>query len=60
MAVVERDLGAGDRPDAERLRGLGELHGAVQAVVVGERQRLVALLRGGAGQLDRVRRAVEK
>ena len=59
-AVVERQLGTGERPDPERPRGLRQLHRAVQAVVVRERERPVALLGGSARQLDRVRRAVEK
>ena len=46
-AVAEGDLGAGDRADAERLRRVRELERAVDAVVVGERERLVAEL-GGA------------
>ena len=44
MGVADRDLGAGDRPDAEVLRGVRELERAVDAVMVGERQRLVAEL----------------
>ena len=44
MGVADRDLGAGDRADAEVLRGVCELERAVDAVVVGERQRLVAEL----------------
>jgi hypothetical protein len=58
--VVERDLGARDRPDAERLARLRVLHRAVQPVVVGECERGMALPRGGAGDLDRVRRPVEE
>ncbi len=45
-AALERHLGAGDRPHAERLRRVRELERAVDAVVVGERERLVAELRG--------------
>ncbi len=60
MAVVERQLGAGDRTDAERLRRLRELHRAVEAVVVGQRKRRVPLLSGGRGQLDRMRRSIEE
>ncbi len=44
-AAVQCDLGACDRSDAGELRGLGELERAVDAVVVGERERLVAELR---------------
>jgi hypothetical protein len=53
-AVVERQLGARDRPDPKRLERLSGLHGAVQPVVVGHGQRRVALLRGRARQLHRV------
>ena len=42
------------------LQRLRHLHGAVQAVVVGQRERLVALLGRRPGQLDRVRGAVEE
>jgi hypothetical protein len=42
----QRHLGAGDRPHPERLGRVRELEGAVDAVVVGERQRLVAELSG--------------
>ena len=59
-AVLERDLGTGDVADPERAQRLGHLHGAVQAVVIGERQRLVALLGGRPRELDGVRRAVEE
>ncbi len=41
---VERHLRARDRPDAEVLRRVRELERAVDAVVVGERERLVAEL----------------
>ena len=59
-AALERDLGAGDRPDAERLRRVGELERAVDAVVVGERERLVAELGGARGELLGLRGAVEE
>ena len=42
--VFEGHLGAGDRPDAGELRGMRELERAVDPVVVGERERLVAEL----------------
>ena len=45
-ATVERDLGASDRSHAERLRGVRELERAVDAVVIGERERLVPELCG--------------
>src|SRR4029453_500796 len=44
-AVPERDLRSGDRPDAERLRGVRELERAEDAAVGGERTRLVSDLR---------------
>ena len=59
-AVVERELGAGDRPDAERLEGVGHLHRPVQPVVVGQRERFMALLGSRSGQLQRVRGPVEE
>ena len=43
-APFERDLGAGDRANAEVLRGVRELERAVDPVVVGQRERLVAEL----------------
>ena len=42
--AVQGDLGAGDRADADELRRVGELERAVDAVVIGERERLVAEL----------------
>ncbi len=59
-AVVERQLGARDRPHAERLQRLRHLHGAVEPVVVGQRESAVALLGRYAGELSRMRRAVEE
>ena len=59
-ATVETDLGAGDRADAERLGRVGELERAVDAVVVGERQRLVAELGGARGELLGLRGPVEE
>ena len=59
-AAGERHLGAGERADAERLRRVRELERAVDAVVVGERERLVAELGGAGGELLRLRRAVEE
>ena len=56
----ERHLGAGDRPDAERLRRVGELERAVDAVVVGERERVVAELGGARGELLGQRGAVQE
>ena len=59
-AVRERHLGAGDRAEAERPRRVRELERAVDAVVVGERERLVAELDGAGGELLRLRGAVEE
>ena len=56
----ERHLRAGDRPDAERLRRVRELERAVDAVVVGERERLVAELGRAERELLRLRGAVEE
>ena len=50
-AADKRHLGAGDRADADELRRVGELERAVDAVVVGERERLVAELRRPQRQL---------
>ena len=59
-AVVERQLRAGDRPDPERLQRVRHLHGAVKPVVVGQGECGVALLGRRAGELNRVRGAVEE
>ena len=59
-AAVEGHLGAGDRADADELRRVGELERAVDAVVVGERERLVAELRRAQRQLLGVRGPVEE
>ena len=53
-------LGAGDRADADELRRVRELERAVDAVVVGERERFVAELRCPQRQLLRVRGAVQE
>ena len=58
--AVQGHLGARDRPDADELRRVGELERAVDALVVGERERLVAELRRAQRQLLRVRGAVEE
>ena len=55
-AAGERHLGAGDRADAERLRRVRELERAVDAVVVGERERLVAELGGARARAPRAAR----
>jgi hypothetical protein len=59
-AVVECHLGASDRADPERLERLRHLHGAVEPVVVRQRERAVALLRRDPGELDRMRRPVKE
>ena len=58
--AFERDLGAGDRAEPEVLGGVGELERAVDAVVVGQRERVVAELGGSCRELLRQRRPVEK
>ena len=58
--TVERDLRPGDRPDAEVLRRVRELERPVDAVVVGERERLVPELGRARRKLLRQRRAVEE
>ncbi len=59
-AAGERHLGAGDRAHAEVLRRVRELERAVDAVVVGERERVVAELGRARGELLRQRGAVEE
>jgi quercetin dioxygenase-like cupin family protein len=59
-AAVQRDLGPGDRSHAERLGRVRELERAVNAVVVGERERLVPELRRPHCELLRLRRPVEE
>jgi hypothetical protein len=59
-AAFEIELRAGDRAQAECLRRVGELERAVDAVVVGERQRLVAELGSARGQFLGLRGAVEE
>ena len=58
--AVECHFRAGDRPDAESLRRVRELERAVDAVVVGERERLVAELRRPGSELLRLRGPVEE
>ena len=58
--VGERDLRPVDRPQAERLGRLRELHRARQRVVVGERERRVAAVDGGRHELLGLRGAVEE
>ena len=59
-AVLERHLGAVDRAQAEAGGGHGELHRAAQAVVVGQRERVVAELRRRERQLVGQRGPVEE
>ena len=54
--VGDRELGADDRADPDPLAGLGELHRPADVVVVGERERLIAVLRGGARRSPRAAR----
>ncbi len=56
----QTELGAGDRPDAECLRRVGELERAADAVVVGERERLVTEVGGTGGELLGLRSSVEE
>src|SRR5262245_26196736 len=57
---ADRHLRTGDRPQTQRLRRMGELEGAVDAVVVGQRERLVAELHRPGGELLRQRRPVQE
>ena len=59
-APPQRHLRAGDRPHAEEPRRVRELERAVDPVVVGERERLVAQLGGPRGELLRPRGTVEE
>ena len=59
-AAVERDLRTGDRPDAEGLRRVRELERPVDAVVVGERERLVPELRRPRRELLGLRGTVQE
>ena len=59
-AVPKRDFGACDGLDVHAPCGVSELHGAVEAVVVGEREGGVAKLGCSHGQFFRVRCAVQE
>ena len=59
-APLQRDLGARDRAQTEMLRGMGELQRSVDAIVVGERERVVPKLHGPRCELLRQRGTVEK
>jgi hypothetical protein len=60
VAVVERQLGAGDRAQPERPGRHRELHGAMEPIVVRQRERPMPLPRRRGHQLDRVGGAVEE
>jgi hypothetical protein len=60
MAIVQRDLRAGDRADPERGERLRHLHRAVETVVVGQRKGFMALLGGDVRELHRMRSAIEE
>ena len=53
-------FGAGDRTHAEVLRRMCKLERAVDAVVIGQRERVVAELGGPRGELLGQRRTVEE
>src|SRR5262249_14628313 len=59
-ADLQRHLRAGDRAHAEVLRRVRELERAVDAIVVGECERVVAELGRAGGELLGQRRAVEE
>src|SRR5438270_2229822 len=58
--VGQGELDSSDRLYASRCAGLGELHGAVEAVVVGDCQGLVAELGGADSELFGQRGAFEE
>jgi hypothetical protein len=60
QAVREGQLDARDRPDVDRGAGLGEGHRAVQAVVIRDRQRVIAQLGRAQRQLLGQRGALEE
>jgi hypothetical protein len=60
VLVLDRQLAAGDRPHAECLGRVRELERSAEVVVIGQRERVVALLVGLRDQLLRARRAVEE
>ena len=59
-AIGEGQLGAGDRCDTSRPRRSRELHGAVEPVVIGDGQRLVAQIGGLTNDLLWQGRAIEE
>jgi hypothetical protein len=60
VGVDEVDLRAVDRPEPQRRGGLRELHRPRDAVVVGQRERLVAAVERRGDQLLRQRGAVQE
>ena len=60
LPVADGQLGAGDGADAALFERLGELQRAVQAVVVGQRERRVAQFGGALGQLIDARSAIKE
>ena len=58
--VGQRDLGPVDRPQADRLGRLGELHRSGDRVMVGQRKGGVPPLERGGDKLLGLRRAVEE
>ncbi len=59
-ALPDRDLGSRDRLEALLLRGPGELHGPVEAVVVGEGERRIAELLRALDELLGMRGPVQE
>ena len=59
-AVGQGQLGAGDRCDAGRPRSSCELHGAMESVVIGDGQSLVAQIGGLTDDLLWQGRAIEE
>ena len=59
-AIRERHLRPRDRPHSERFRRVRELERPVDALVVGQRERLVAQLGRLRGQLLGMGRSVEE
>src|SRR4051794_15866893 len=60
VAIVERQLGARDRLDAQRSARPSVLHRAVQAVVVGQRKRRVAEISCSCSEFGGMRCPVEE
>ena len=58
--VLKLELSAEDRTESPLFSGIGEPHSAVQAIRVGERERVEALLDRGVGKVIDIRGAVQK